>query len=260
MTTIAATLHSIVQTAEQLMSELMADLMAWARAIPIDIWIMTTAALSFLVVVWTVISLGRSIKRSSRSEAKTPKTELSPNQMAQTSAAEAHAALLQTLDANEYQREQIQALQSALTDWAQTLRTDLPDATIEALLSTMNNTATQSRALLVKLHQQAKSRQISTLNQTLENADPVLDTSSKAMVETMTDWLNHHQDLYDLLNGLSTSLKTLKAHHDSPGSVRHELVLKHINELSTTLNGLGRSLETLGQDLHRVEQLMMGTR
>ena len=249
MSAVAAAFHAMLQA----IADVLAGPMAWARSLSVDVWIMATVSLLLVIVVWALIGLKKKIKPASSPKSASPESH-------QTTVAEAQAALLQALDANEYQQEQLNALKSDLAQWSEALRTQPPDASIEALLSAIKQTAAQANARVATLHQQAKSQQIKTLNQAAEEADAVLSTASKALMETMTDWLTHHQDLYDQLDGLSTSLKTLAAHHESPGSVRHEFNLQRIEALSRTLDGLARSLETLGQDLHRVEQLMLGPR
>lgn len=218
-----------------------------------DAWIASTFALLFVIIIWAALTVKRQTKRAS-------KTNHTPREATETTLVEAQAALLQALEANEHQKEQIEAVTRDLAEWSEMLRTEPPNASIERLLSAIKHSAAQTHALVAKLHQQAKSKQIKTLNQTLDDTHSVLDAASQAMIETMSDWLTHHQALHDQLDELLASCKALQTQHDSPGSVRNELNLKRIDGFSRTLDGLSRSLVLLGQDLNRVKQLMLGAR
>lgn len=268
MTAAAATLNNALATAQEAVSNALTNFLNWAQAIPQDFWIVTTFALLGLVLIVIGIALTRpAAHKTKRAHAKgtaqdahMQPTQLSPTHAAETHAAETQAALAQALDANEHHQEQIQALKNDLDHWTTSLSSDLGDAATDAWLANIKDALNKAHGLVQALHQTAKTHQLNTINQSLDGSEAPLDGASKALLETMADWLKHHQNLYEQLEGIETPLKSLKARQESPGSVRHAATLEQIEAQRRTLNGLERSLHGLGQDLKRIEQLMLGGR
>ncbi|HEY7905535.1 MAG TPA: hypothetical protein VIC53_01290 [Wenzhouxiangella sp.] len=263
MTAAAATLNNALATAQEAVSNALTNLLNWAQAIPQDFWIITTFSLLGLVLIVVGIALTRPAAHKTRrahTEGAAPDAQMQSPQSSPTHAAEAQAALAQALDANEHHQEQIQALKNDLDHWATSLSSDLGDAATDAWLANIKDALNQAHGLVQALHQTAKTHQLNTINQSLDGSEATLDGASKALLDTMADWLKHHQNLYEQLEGIDTPLKSLKARQESPGSVRHAATLEQIEAQRRTLNGLERSLHGLGQDLKRIEQLMLGGR
>lgn len=275
MTAAAATLNNALGSAQDAVFNALTSLLHWARAIPQDAWIITTFSLLGLVLILVGMAITRrAAHKTQRANAKETAKETAEEaaqdaqmhrtQSSPTHAAETQAALAQALDVNEHHQEQIQALKNDLDHWTTSLSSDLGDVGVDALLSTLENALAQTTELIQDLYDTAKTHQLKTINQTInqtiDGSEALLDGASKALLETMADWLKHQQSLYEPLEAMHIPLKTLQARQESPGSVRHEAALKHIDALRRTLNGLERSLQGLGQDIKRIEKLMLGDR
>lgn len=263
MTAAAATLNNALETTQDALFNALTSLLHWARAIPQDAWIITTFSLLGLVLIIVGMAITRqAAHKTQRANAKgaAQDAQMHPTQSSPTHAAETQAALAQALDVNEHHQEQIQALKNDLDHWTTSLSSDLGDVGVDALLSTLENALAQTTELIQDLYDTAKTHQLKTINQTIDGSEALLNDASKALLETMADWLEHQQSLYEQLDAMHIPLKTLQARQESPGSVRHEAALKHIDALRRTLNGLERSLQGLGQDIKRIEKLMLGDR
>ncbi len=266
MTAAATALNNVLDAlgvAQAMVFDALNGLLSWARAIPQDVWIIASFSLLGLTLIVTGIAITNAARhRAQRAQAPalSPTDTAKDTALSETQAAEIQAALAQAFDVNEHHQEQIETLKADLDHWAKALLTDRADALADAELSAMKQALAQSHRLVQDLHQTAKTQQLSTINQTLSETGARLDEASKGVLETMADWLEHHQTLFDQLNAFNAPLQTLEARQESPGSVRHAATLEHIDALSRTLNGLERSLQGLGQDLARIEKLMLGDR